>query len=254
MKKHMILGVVILGLFLATWQLLRTRPREYAGVSTSHSQENEGVDLSKAAGEMPAQGESAEHDHEHEGEASHEGEINVQEKPGSVITDEAGIPLPTATGKRTRVRLDTSMGPIEVILYDDLAPKTAKNFLDLTNKGFYKNMIFHRVVRGFVIQTGDPTGTGSGGPGYKFDNEISPSLSHNRLGVLAMANSGPNTNGSQFYITMRKAPHLDRGYSVFGQVVKGMDTVRKIDAVPVGPGDRPITPVEFREVVVLGQE
>jgi cyclophilin family peptidyl-prolyl cis-trans isomerase len=254
MKKHVILGIAILILLLAAWLLLFTRPPEYAGVKTSRGRGNESVDLSQAADELPAKGETVEDGHEHEGEASHEGETTVQEKPGPVITDEAGTPLRAATGKRTRVRLETSMGTIEVILYDDLTPKTVKNFLDLTNRGFYKNMIFHRVVRGFVIQTGDPTGTGTGGPGYKFDNEISPALSHNRLGVLAMANSGPNTNGSQFYITMRKAPHLDRGYSIFGQVVKGMDTVKKIDTVPVGPGDRPITSVEFREVVIIGQE
>lgn len=257
MKKHLILVGIILALLAAAWFLLFTRPREYAGVSTGHGHENEGADLSRAAGELPAPGTEA--DHDHEGEAGHEGESTVAQKPASATTDEAGIPLPAARDKRTRVRLETSMGPIEIILYDDLAPNTAKNFIDLANKGYYKNMIVHRVVKGFVIQTGDPTGTGSGGPGWAIKREIAPELKHNRAGVVAMARSAePDSAGSQFYITVGPQPALDGPpygpYAVFGQVVKGMDVVRKINSVQVGPGDRPLVPVEFREVVVLGQE
>ena len=122
--------------------------------------------------------------------------------------------------------IETTLGNIEFELLDDAAPKTVENFVTLANKGFYSGVIFHRVVPGFVIQGGDPTGTGTGGPGYKFDDEPVP-MGYAR-GTVAMANAGPNTNGSQFFITHVPTPHLDGKHAVFGEVTKGQDVVDKI--------------------------
>jgi len=132
-----------------------------------------------------------------------------------------------------RITFHTDKGDIDATLYPEKAPATVANFLNLTARNYYNGLTFHRVVPGFVIQGGDPVGTGSGGPGYRFENEIHPSLSHQNVGVLAMANAGPNTNGSQFYITIADlAPEhikmLDGSYSIFGQVTSGMDVVTKI--------------------------
>jgi len=190
----------------------------------------------------------------HEGETEHEEEPAVPQKSQAPQEAAQAVTIPTATGPRTLVRLDTGMGPIEVILFDDLAPKTVKNFLDLTNKGFYKNMIFHRVIKGFMNQTGDPKGDGTGGAGYEFADEIVPALKHNQPGVVAMANHGPNTNSSQFYITATPQPQLDGSYTVFGQVVKGIDVVNAINAVPTDRNDKPLRSVALTSVTVLGQQ
>jgi peptidyl-prolyl cis-trans isomerase A (cyclophilin A)/peptidyl-prolyl cis-trans isomerase-like 1 len=127
-------------------------------------------------------------------------------------------------------RMTTSHGPIEITLYADKAPKTVSNFIELARKGFYDGVTFHRIVPGFVIQGGDPMGTGAGGPGYCFQDEIVDGLTHSKAGILSMANSGPDTNGSQFFITLAATPHLDRKHTVFGEVTGGMDTVTKIAA------------------------
>jgi peptidyl-prolyl cis-trans isomerase B (cyclophilin B) len=132
-----------------------------------------------------------------------------------------------------RITIHTDKGDIEATLYPEKAPVTVANFLNLTARNYYDGLTFHRVVPRFVIQGGDPVGTGSGGPGYRFENEIHSSLSHRSVGVVAMANAGPNTNGSQFYITIADlAPEqvkmLDGSYSIFGQVTTGMDAVTKI--------------------------
>jgi peptidyl-prolyl cis-trans isomerase B (cyclophilin B) len=132
-----------------------------------------------------------------------------------------------------RVIFRTAKGDIEATIYPAKAPVTAANFLNLAARKFYDGLIFHRVVPKFVIQGGDPNGTGSGGPGYKFENEKNTELSHGSVGVLAMANAGPNTNGSQFYITIDtlRPEHitmLDEGYSIFGQVTKGLEVTTKI--------------------------
>jgi cyclophilin family peptidyl-prolyl cis-trans isomerase len=148
-----------------------------------------------------------------------------------------------------KATIATTKGDIEVEIFTEGAPKAAGNFLDLAEKGFYDGVIFHRVVPGFVIQGGDPTGTGRGGPGYQFDDE--PFVGDYVRGALAMANAGPNTNGSQFFICLEDLTgRLPKNYTLFGQVMKGMDVVDAIAADPTGPGDRPVTPVAMTTVSV----
>ncbi len=148
--------------------------------------------------------------------------------------------------------IGTTKGDIEVEVFTEGAPKAANNFLDLAEKGFYDGVIFHRVVPGFVIQGGDPTGTGTGGPGYKFADE--PFQGDYYRGTLAMANAGPNTNGSQFFICLADlAGRLPKNYTIFGQVTKGMDVVDAIAAGPTGAGDRPRDPVKMTKVTVTAR-
>ena len=125
-------------------------------------------------------------------------------------------------------KIETTVGVIEFELLDDAAPKTVENFVTLAKKGFYDGTAFHRVIKDFMIQGGDPEGNGSGGPGYQFEDEFHPSLTHNGPGILSMANSGPNTNGSQFFITHKETPWLDLKHTVFGRVVSGQDVVHEI--------------------------
>jgi len=130
-----------------------------------------------------------------------------------------------------RIVLNTSRGTIEATLFASEVPITTANFLNLAKRGFYNGVTFHRVIKDFMIQGGDPTGSGRGGPGYRFPDEIRKSLKHDKPGIFSMANSGPNTNGSQFFITHVPTPHLDGKHTVFGEVTKGQDIV---DAVKQG--------------------
>ena len=123
-----------------------------------------------------------------------------------------------------------AMGVVKIKLHADKTPKTVQNFIDLSKSGFYDGVIFHRVIPGFMAQSGDPDGTGTGGPGYTFEDEFHPSLTHDSAGILSMANRGPNTNGSQFFITYAPTPHLDNAHSVFGKVVEGMELIEAIPA------------------------
>ena len=143
--------------------------------------------------------------------------------------------------------LQTNHGPIRIELFDEDAPKTVENFRKLSGDGFYDGLVFHRVIRDFMIQGGCPQGTGTGGPGYTFEDEIND---HRIVrGALAMANAGPNTNGSQFFIvTTDAAPWLDGKHTVFGQVTSGMDVVEALEAVPTGAGDRPSEPAGIEKV------
>lgn len=144
----------------------------------------------------------------------------------------------------TTVILETNQGDIEVKLKPDVAPKACENFIKLVEKGYYDGLIFHRVIKGFMIQGGDPTGTGMGGEsawGSPFEDEVSPVAKFDGPGILAMANSGPNTNGSQFFITCAKTPWLNMRHTIFGEVVSGLDVVQKIENTPVNAEDRPIT-------------
>jgi len=152
--------------------------------------------------------------------------------------------------KRQTAVFKTNMGTFEIELYNDLAPKTVKNFVDLTNKKFYDGIIFHRVIDNFMIQGGDPTGTGMGGPGYTIPDEFGKGLKHEGKGVLSMANAGPNTGGSQFFITLVPCPWLDGKHAIFGHVVKGMDVVEKIGKVATDSMDRPVKKVVMESVTI----
>lgn len=136
---------------------------------------------------------------------------------------------PAAELKDVKIVMSTSKGDIELALYPSKAPVTVASFLNLINRGYYKGLTFHRVIPGFMIQGGDPTGTGMGGPGYQFKDEFSPALKHDGPGVLSMANAGPGTNGSQFFITHVATPHLDGRHSIFGKVLKGQNVVDAIE-------------------------
>jgi peptidyl-prolyl cis-trans isomerase A (cyclophilin A) len=161
--------------------------------------------------------------------------------------------------------LKTSMGDIVIQLHEDRAPKTVDNFVGLASgtkewtdtktgekvkKPLYNGTIFHRVIPGFMIQGGDPLGNGMGGPGYRFADEFHPDLRHTKGGVLSMANAGPNTNGSQFFITLAPTLHLDGRHSVFGEVVKGQEVVVAIGNTPRDPRDRPLKEVVIKEIVI----
>ncbi|WP_367280785.1 peptidylprolyl isomerase [uncultured Chloroflexus sp.] len=146
------------------------------------------------------------------------------------------------TSKTYRVTMETTKGTIEIDLYPQHAPLTVNNFVFLTREGFYDGLTFHRVIKDFVIQGGDPTGRGSGGPGYRFRDEVMGNPLKHEAGVISMANAGPNTNGSQFFITHTPQPHLDGRHTVFGKVVAGMDVVYAIQQ-----GDK-MTKVTVREL------
>lgn len=152
--------------------------------------------------------------------------------------------------KRPRAAIETDLGPIVIELYTDKAPKTADHFIQLVKKGFYNGILFHRVIPGFMIQTGDPTGTGRGGPGYTFPDEFSPELKHSKPGVVSMANAGPNTNGSQFFITLAATAWLDGKHSIFGHVVEGMEVVEKIALAKRDGNDRPRADLRMKQVAL----
>lgn len=149
---------------------------------------------------------------------------------------------------------ETNHGTFEIELFEDKAPITVKNFIDLAEKGFYDGLIFHRVIDGFMIQGGDPNGTGTGGPGYTIPDEFHKDLKHDSEGVLSMANAGPNTGGSQFFITLAATPWLDGHHSVFGKVVKGMDVVREIGKVDTDFQDKPLAKVVMEKVTIRREE
>jgi cyclophilin family peptidyl-prolyl cis-trans isomerase len=144
------------------------------------------------------------------------------------------------------------MGTFKVELFSDLAPKTVQNFIDLAEKGFYNGVIFHRVIDKFMIQGGDPTGTGRGGPGYAILDEFGPGLKHDKPGILSMANAGPNTGGSQFFVTLVPTPWLDGKHAIFGAVVEGMDVVEAIGKTKVDSSDKPVADVVIESLTIAG--
>ena len=165
----------------------------------------------------------------------------------------------------TYAKFETSEGNFKIRLFDQEAPNTVANFVGLAEgtkewrhpktgerrkSPYYDGIIFHRVINGFMIQGGDPLGQGTGGPGYTFADEFHPKARHDKAGVLSMANAGPNTNGGQFFITLGPTPHLDNRHSVFGEVVEGLDVVKKIGAVPTARGDRPLKDVVINKVSI----
>lgn len=157
---------------------------------------------------------------------------------------------------------DTSMGKFKAKLYADKAPETVKNFVDLAEgksekvdakykgKKFFDGTKFHRVIPKFMIQGGDPLGNGTGGPGYTFKDEFAPGLKHDKVGLLSMANRGPNTNGSQFFVTVEKTPWLDGRHAIFGEVVEGYDIVEKISTTPRDASDKPKTDVAIKSITI----
>ncbi|KAJ4298770.1 Peptidyl-prolyl cis-trans isomerase-like 1 [Collariella sp. IMI 366227] len=158
----------------------------------------------------------------------------------------------------TDVALETTMGTIVLELYTQHAPRTCQNFSTLASRGYYNDTVFHRIIKDFMIQGGDPTGTGRGGEsiyGEKFADEIDPGLKHTGAGILSMANAGPNTNGSQFFITLAPTPWLDGKHTIFGRVKKGIQVVRRMGLAPTDGEDRPTTEVRITKAwVVTGEE
>jgi cyclophilin family peptidyl-prolyl cis-trans isomerase len=178
--------------------------------------------------------------------------VNAQEKPKG---DEKQM-TETKKDQKEIVVIETTMGTIEVEMFRAEAPKTVENFVQLAQKGYYNGIIFHRVIPKFMIQGGDPTGTGTAGEsiyGAKFEDEISPKLKFDRPGLLAMANSGPNTNGSQFFITTVPTDWLNGRHTIFGEVVAGMDVVSAIEKTPTKkPNDKPLKDVVMTKVYLKG--
>ena len=156
--------------------------------------------------------------------------------------------------KRPVANFVTNMGDFKIELYSDLAPNTVNNFIELSNKKFYDGVIFHRVIDGFMIQGGDPTGTGMGGPGYAIPDEFGKGLKHNAPGILSMANAGPNTGGSQFFITLVPTPWLDGHHAIFGHVIEGMEVVEKIGKTRTNKQDRPVKDVIITTIKIIEPE
>jgi len=158
------------------------------------------------------------------------------------------------TSKRYTAEMDTSLGTMTIALDAASAPKTVNNFVFLARQGFYDGVIFHRIIQGFMCQGGDPEGSGRGGPGYRFEDEL-PKPGRYEIGSLAMANAGPNTNGSQFFIVSgQSGVRLPPQYSLFGKVVKGLEVLDEMEKVQTGPGDRPIQDVVINKVAITESE
>jgi peptidyl-prolyl cis-trans isomerase B (cyclophilin B) len=178
------------------------------------------------------------------------GEVILYIKQGEHMAKQWSTPpaMQIDPKKKYKAHMETDKGTMVIELFADKTPNTVNSFVFLAREGYYENVIFHRVIANFMAQGGDPTGTGSGGPGYKFGDEFHPSLKHDKQGILSMANAGPGTNGSQFFITHGPTPHLDNRHSVFGQVVEGLDVLMSIP--PRDPNNRNTPAVKIIRVTV----
>ncbi len=188
------------------------------------------------------------------------GAIYLWPKSSAMTTDTPALAVNSQNSTKNfmhTITLETNKGTIVFETYDGDAPKTVENFITLAQKNFYEGVIFHRVIKGFMIQGGDPTGTGRGGPGYQFADELNPSTESYKngykRGTVAMANAGPNTNGSQFFIMHQDTP-LPNNYSIFGRVVSGMETVDAIANSKVDVGDKPLENIVINKVIVADKK
>ena len=186
---------------------------------------------------------------------SQQDQANAYGSQASTTTSTTPTTDTTSTNPQTMntITLVTNKGTIVFETFNSDAPKAVGNFITLAQKGFYNNLTFHRVIKGFMIQGGDPTGNGSGGPGYQFADELNPNTDSYKLGyqkgIVAMANAGPNTNGSQFFIMLADTP-LPHAYTIFGKVISGQDVVDAIGSVQTGANDKPVSPVVIKSVTV----
>lgn len=178
-------------------------------------------------------------------------QTNVVEDDTS--SDDSGGEEIMSVAKNRYAVIETNMGKMKLELYEQRAPITTANFIKLVEQGYYDGIIFHRVIDGFMIQGGDPEGTGRGGPGYSIKDEFHPELRHNSAGILSMANAGPNTGGSQFFITLAPTAWLDDHHAVFGKVVEGLDVLQAIGKVKTAPGDKPLEDVVMTKVTIVDQ-
>ncbi len=175
----------------------------------------------------------------------------TQKKDSAMSNNQtAGKEEQSKTSDGNIVKMETTMGTIKIKLYTDKAPITTANFKKLVNQGFYNGLIFHRVIDGFMLQGGDPTGTGTGGSKETIPDEFGQGLKHSKAGILSMANRGPNTGTSQFFITLAETPWLDGKHAIFGEVIDGMDVVKKIGKVKTGPNDKPVVDVKMTKVTL----
>ncbi len=181
-------------------------------------------------------------------------DVANEEKQAPPEKVKAPEPSEPYNGTNRLAVFDTNMGTFKIELYEDKAPNTTKNFIGLVEKGYYNGLIFHRVIDGFMIQGGDPRGNGTGGPGYTIPDEFHRDLKHSSAGILSMANAGPDTGGSQFFITLDKTPWLDGKHAVFGKVIEGMDVVNQIGKVKTGANDKPVNPVVINEIKIVKAE
>ena len=179
--------------------------------------------------------------------------ISVTEQITQPPASEPTPPMTINAEMKYNAIISTDKGDIEVELFASEAPITVNNFVYLSRKGFYNGIIFHRVIKNFMIQTGDPLGNGSGGPGYAFEDEISKGRAFDKSGMLAMANSGPNTNGSQFFITHTATPWLNGHHTIFGKVTKGMDVVNTIATTQTSENDKPAVDINISKITINEQ-
>lgn len=183
--------------------------------------------------------------------------IDEMVKKAAVDTSKAGwktaVPKPEKAtfepGRKYYARMTTNKGPVRIRLMPDVAPMHVTSFIYLTKLGFYDDLVFHRVIPGFMAQGGCPLGNGTGGPGYEYGGEFSPTVKHDRPGLLSMANRGPNTDGSQFFLTFVPTPWLDGKHTIYGEVVEGMDTLKKLEAAGSQSG-RPTEPLKLEKVTI----
>ena len=176
--------------------------------------------------------------------------IPIASQPASLEANNLNQPTNDTTMANPIAVFETNKGTFKAEIFRDKVPLTADNFIHLAGKGFYNNLTFHRVIPDFMIQGGDPKGDGTGGPGYEIRDEFSPSLKHSSKGILSMANAGPDTGGSQFFITLGPTPWLDGKHAIFGKIVEGMDVVDSIGKVQTGSNDRPISPVVIKKLTI----